>query len=62
MAVFQSVERVGSALGPVVFGAITMGLEIHQAVGIVGGFCVVSAMVFLAAYRKKAFEKQEEGI
>ncbi|SLM31167.1 membrane hypothetical protein [Desulfamplus magnetovallimortis] len=53
MAVFQSIERVGSALGPIVFGALSVWLDTRQTIGCVGSLCLVSAIAFLLAYRKR---------
>ena len=55
MAVFQAVERVGSALGPVIFGSITVWFEITEAVSVVGYVCLVTTIMFIIPYGKKAF-------
>lgn len=53
MAVFQAVERVGSALGPVIFGSITVWFEITDAVGVVGAACLVTTIMFIIPYSKR---------
>lgn len=53
MALFQSIERVGSALGPVVFGLIAIWLDTRHTIAVVGGMSIVSSLMFLVAFRKK---------
>ncbi|MBF0243473.1 MAG: hypothetical protein HQK64_13490 [Desulfamplus sp.] len=55
MAVFQAIERVGSALGPVIFGSITVWFEITEAVSVVGAVCLVTTIMFILPYGKRAF-------
>ncbi len=57
MAVFQAIERVGSALGPVIFGSITVWFEITEAVSVVGVACLVTTIMFILPYGRKALTK-----
>lgn len=54
MAVFQAVERIGSALGPVIFGSITVWFSITQAVSVVGAMCVITTVLFIISHGTKA--------
>lgn len=51
LAVYQSLERVGSALGPIFFGALATVMDIHKAIGFGGALCIVGNILFFVMYR-----------
>ncbi len=53
MAVYQSVERIGSALGPLVFGYFATFTNIEKAIGMGGMICLAANVLFLFTYGKK---------
>ncbi len=53
MAVYQSVERIGSALGPMVFGWLATFMDITQAIAWGGVLCIVGNMAFFMLYQTR---------
>ncbi|MEE9537161.1 MAG: hypothetical protein V3V51_06940, partial [Desulfobacterales bacterium] len=53
MAVYQSVERIGSALGPLIFGYFATFTNIEKAIGMGGMICLAANVLFLFTYGKR---------
>ncbi len=52
MAVYQSVERIGSALGPLFFGLLATVMSIEKAIGVGGVLYTAANILFFFAYKK----------
>jgi MFS family permease len=58
LATYQSLERVGSALGPMMFGILATYFDIHEAIGVGGMVCLTGNLIFIALYRRKKSPKK----
>lgn len=61
MIVYQSVERIGSALGPLVFGFFASRFEIGSAIGLGGLMCIGGNLIFLFLYRVPMGSEKDNG-
>ncbi len=59
MALYQSIERIGSALGPIVFGWFAIKMDIQHAIGMGGAVCMVGNILFMLLYRFPKSEKSK---
>ncbi|MCA1794815.1 MAG: MFS transporter, partial [Desulfobacteraceae bacterium] len=54
LSVYNSFERVGSALGPVFFGFFAGLYDIHTAIVLGGVLCIIGNMIFFFCFRPEA--------
>ncbi len=58
MAVYQSLEKVGSALGPVVFGALASYYGINKAIGMGGALYLANTIIFYILCKNLSDDKE----
>lgn len=58
MALYQSFERIGSALGPIAFGFLASAMDIQRAIGIGGLIGIGGNLLFICVYRTGKSEKK----
>ncbi len=51
MALYQALEKVGSALGPLIFGGFAAMINIEKAIFYAGVICIVGNILFFMVYR-----------
>ncbi len=62
MALYQSFEKIGSALGPLIFGYLAAETGIRRAIGIGGMICIGGNLLFILLYRPTEIEAARERI